>query len=308
MMRQLFNTAMVLAAVLVAGPAAAQSTTELESQCHGSEGAIAACTALIDRGDARGQSLAAVYTLRGMAYVRTGDEDHALADFDKAIHLSPFYAPAFGNRANVYFARGDYVRALKDYDQAIRLDPNSSRTFSNRGNTHFEQEDYALAIRDYDQSIKLDPGRAPTLRSRGIAHFLLGDVDNARQDFARAAEADPADAYSLLWRDLADGEAGAQSRLAREAARVDLAKWPGPILLVFLGQGSVDQLRAANAAVTDAQMRAMQACETGFYLGERELLAKQVNRARELLQEAVTNCPHAFVEYHSAMAALIHAP
>ena len=63
------------------------------------------------------------YLVRGARYVAKGRYDQALADYDRAIELSPDHASGFMGRGNTYYAMGRYDQALADYDRAIELDP-----------------------------------------------------------------------------------------------------------------------------------------------------------------------------------------
>jgi tetratricopeptide (TPR) repeat protein len=59
--------------------------------------------------------------------------------------------------ANGYLKKGDDDRAIADYDQALKLDPNYALAYNNRGNAHFLKKNYDRAIADYDQAIRIDP-------------------------------------------------------------------------------------------------------------------------------------------------------
>ena len=76
---------------------------------------------------------ASVYKNRGTAYLGTGRFDHAAADFSKAIELKPGYANAFRLRGIVYCRKGEYNRAIEDFSVVIALKPNYAKTYYNRG-------------------------------------------------------------------------------------------------------------------------------------------------------------------------------
>ena len=57
----------------------------------------------------------------------------ALADFEKAMALSPRDAQPFYGRANVRNARGDTEGAIADYDEAIARAPGYAVAFNGRG-------------------------------------------------------------------------------------------------------------------------------------------------------------------------------
>src|SRR6476659_8856128 len=50
---------------------------------------LAACSVIIENGHETGKALADAYSSRGTAYSITGDQEHAIADFDSAINLDP---------------------------------------------------------------------------------------------------------------------------------------------------------------------------------------------------------------------------
>src|SRR5262245_15361277 len=70
---------------------------------------------------------------RGLALGQSGELDRAIAEFDKAIELSPRMADAWCNRGIAYNSKGDPDRAMADLSQAIALDPHHSSAHYNRG-------------------------------------------------------------------------------------------------------------------------------------------------------------------------------
>ena len=298
-----------LVAGLAASPAFAQmDDTQRRCEDKSADVAISACSEIIDAGGAStgtrivaSRQLAAVYTLRGAAYSRNHDYDHALQDLDAALKSNPKYALAFANRGNVYTAKGDFDRAIDDFNQAIALDPKLTRAYANRGNAYFGKQEDARAIADYDKALALEP-LPRTIRNRGNAAFLLGHYAEAAQDFRRALAMDPRDTYSIVWLRIAQGHAGAVNRdeLAAAAGKVNLTPWPGAVVGFYLGNRTAEQVRAASAS-NEVQG---EACEAAYYMGEGALTSGNPAGARTLLQEAVNTCPHDFVEYRSAVASL----
>jgi tetratricopeptide (TPR) repeat protein len=126
---------------------------------------------------------------RGLAYLKNGDNDRAIADYNEAIRLNPNYALAFANRGIAYHNKGDNDRAIIDYNEAIRLNPNYAPAFNNRGNTYRIRGDHDRAIADYNEAIRLHPQYAVALCYRGRTKLGIKDP-GANEDIAKARQLD----------------------------------------------------------------------------------------------------------------------
>ena len=195
---------------------------------------------------------------------------------------------------------------------------NISIALNSRGNAYSDKGQYERAIQDYDEAMQLNPNYATAVHNRGIARFALGQFADASADFGQKLtldaknavdltwlKLDAGHAYSVIWLHLARGKMGAgdEAELKGNAAWVDYNKWPGPVVALYLGQMTPEQVRMA-AAQGDARVQKDQGCEAAFYTGEYELLRKNSDGAKKLIQEAVDTCPHGFVEYTGAVTEL----
>src|SRR5215212_1432901 len=61
----------------------------------------------------------------GRKKFQAGDYDGAIAEFDRAIGLSPKNVLAFNSRGAAKRRKGDLAAAIIDYDQALTIDPKS---------------------------------------------------------------------------------------------------------------------------------------------------------------------------------------
>ena len=91
----------------------------------GTDGAtrLAACNTIIQANAATAVDRERALNDRGVMTMQTGDQDHAIADFDAAIQIDPNYAAAFYNRAKAKQNKGDSAGATADTATAVRLDP-----------------------------------------------------------------------------------------------------------------------------------------------------------------------------------------
>jgi len=100
------------------------------------------------------------YTVRGMIWRETGEDDIAIGDYSEAIRLDPNYGSSYANRGFAWSAKGEYDKAISDYSEAIRLDPKYARGYVNRGSAWSAKGEYDKAISDYNEAIRLDPKAA----------------------------------------------------------------------------------------------------------------------------------------------------
>src|SRR6185437_1146182 len=70
--------------------------------------------------------------------------EQALRDYDAAIERNPGKTNAY--RANVFVRNGEFDRALQDYDKALQLDPKFHVSLGGRGRARFYQAAYTPTI------------------------------------------------------------------------------------------------------------------------------------------------------------------
>ena len=198
-------------------------------------------------------------------------------------------------RADVDLRIVGCTRVLADEDEEPA---DRAVAFNNRGNAHTARGDYTRAIADYTASAKLDPEYVWAYANRGRAHLFTGSLAKARADFQEAAKLDPASPYLALWLDVADRRSKAPSGLGEAVAQFDMAKWPAPILRLYMGETTSEQALAAANGSPD------QVCEANFYSGELALAQGNKGEALRLFRAAVSGCATGLIEGMGAKAEL----
>jgi regulator of sirC expression with transglutaminase-like and TPR domain len=122
------------------------------------------------------------YNNRGMAYLKSGDSQHAFEDFSSAIALNPGFGRAYSNRGSLLSDVGRYEDALQDFNHAIQCDPNLASAYNNRANARANIGDLTGALKDYDRSIQLSPKTPLFYNNRAAAYFRLGQNSTALAD------------------------------------------------------------------------------------------------------------------------------
>ncbi len=146
------------------------------------------------------------YNNRGLMYLKRGNYQRALDDFNRAIALDPHLDRAYNNRANCHAALGNLAAALEDYDIALDFNPCNVRAWINQGITFRELGLYDLSLDNFEFALLLESKLQGRLYAeRGYTYHLRGDWNCAMADYQRALAAfpsgDPQRGKVELWRD-----------------------------------------------------------------------------------------------------------
>lgn len=100
-------------------------------------------------------ALGASYQLRGLALRQFGRLPEALADFQKAVELSPEMAHYF-ERGATYQMLGQHERAIADFNEVIKFDTGNAQAYHARSQSYRELGDKAKATGDHRKGRRLD--------------------------------------------------------------------------------------------------------------------------------------------------------
>ena len=247
--------------------------------------------------------LAVAYIDRGLAYSRKRDFDRAIADYDRSIAIDGNNAVTYAFRGDAYRSSGFPARGIADYDRAIALNPKYASAYGKRASALRDLGDFVQAIADYSQAIILDPKYAGAYYGRGLAKIYVGASPDAAADLALSVQLNPKFPYGELWLEIANMRGKLPSRLKQATEQIDMSKWPAPVIRLYLGELSPEEVLAA-AADPDATKNRGQTCEANFYTGELALQNGNKDEAARLFRLAAADCPKSFDEFSAANAEL----
>jgi tetratricopeptide (TPR) repeat protein len=224
----------VLASALSAGiaeRAPSQDYDQLFKRCFTEsqpDHVIAGCSAVIARGQADKQDLAAAYKNRGNAYDDKAEYARALEDYAQAVRINPLDADAFNSRGTTYAALARYERAVQDFDEAIRLNPASPLAFGNRCFARGVLDQLEQALADCNEALRLKANNAGAIGSRAFVYLKLRRYEAAIADYDRKLKTSPDDAHVLFGRGVAkymkgDLRGGDGDIVAAQALKPDIA-------------------------------------------------------------------------------------
>jgi len=278
---------------------------------------------------------------RALEFFNQNDQERALEDLHKALHVNPYFTPAYFLRGQIFAKKKQFAAAIADFDSVIAQDPSLASAFHQRALAHQQNRGYRQALQDFDKGLGLEPRNALILRDRAIAQRDAGNYDQAVDDYEEAMRlgfsavdphplADllffqgrfhqsaqtlqqvvrnrPDDRHAALWRYLALGKANEDRSAARElteqSARVATDKrWPTAVFEYYLGKIDDSSLYAATDSAEEPQ-KTEQQCQANFYIGEAKLLKGAKEEAIPRLQAAKGQCAPNTSFFHGANSEL----
>lgn len=125
----------------------------------------------------------AAYANRGIAHIRTGNFDKAMADLNKSMLINPKSSLPYFNLGYIFAEVGAYDEALKNYSKAVELNPNDLSSYFNRGLIYFEQKHlFELAEADFNKVLQGDPQYANGYFVRADLYESWGKDSQANAD------------------------------------------------------------------------------------------------------------------------------
>lgn len=272
---------------------------------------------------------------RGHTFSVAWKHDEAIADFEKAAAKDRQFLPMFERTADWFAADGYFEEAIPYLDAALRASPNKTELLERRGDMehYLGRQDAAIgfyetalriepetahlyearaialipkgeperALRDLDRALQLQPKSGHAHYTRARALFDLDRFGEAAEDFDRARQKGKQDTYVAIWRYLAlrrDGKDG-RTELRESARRLDIEKWPAPVIGLLFDAVTPDQL--IDIAM-DAEPRVArgQRCEALFFIGQHHVLAGRKDEAIAAFEATVGTGVLEFIEYWHA--------
>ena len=128
------------------------------------------------------------YMERGMAYMKLGDAEAALKDYNQSIALvsdDPFY---YFKRGELYRNAGKKRAALIDFDTAVKLKPDDTLYLSFRAETLYDMKKYRTALKDVTKVIEMDDTDLLAYMIREDIYRALGETEKADIDARKIKE------------------------------------------------------------------------------------------------------------------------
>lgn len=128
-----------------------------------------------------GFSLAQAHFGLGNVYLKNGQLDLALAEFDSALVLNPTWSRAHLNRGMVFFRKGDYGQAEKEFMAELELNPNEEQAYNNLSAIYLRREEYHKAEQTAKKAIGLKSYSPNPYMNLALAYNRTGRTQEAKE-------------------------------------------------------------------------------------------------------------------------------
>jgi len=126
------------------------------------------------------------YNNLGEAYLRKGDYERAISNYNQALKTNPEFRRAnyfFVNRGTAYLMKGDYEKAIADYHEALKINPNDANAYHHRGTAYLSKGDPERSIADFNKALKINPRYAETYLNKALACEKIGRMQEALESY-----------------------------------------------------------------------------------------------------------------------------
>lgn len=142
----------------------------------------------VSRNAERFRSLAREYMMMGDDCLHDGDAiAPAIANYDKAISLSPDYVEAWYGKGLAMIAAEDCDEALRCFERVVELDGKHYNALFQLGNVYMRLDDYSLALDWYLRALAVNE-KDPAINSRIADLYEKVGEDNAAGHYRRQAQ------------------------------------------------------------------------------------------------------------------------
>lgn len=127
----------------------------------------------------------------GMIAAQQGNDDVAIADFQRSLQLRPSYATALLNLGNIYRRQGNLAEAEKVFQRTLAAEPENPEVNYALGMTYARQGRQEEARQYLEKAIQLRPGYADALNNLGVLLIQTRQYAEAEREFEACIQQAP---------------------------------------------------------------------------------------------------------------------
>ncbi len=156
------------------------------------EGRLDLAVAQLERALSFDPTFAEAHSSLGFALQRQGRVDEAIPHFMEAIALKPELEEAHNNLGAIFLQQGRLDEAIGHFRQVLRINSDHVQAHQNLGAALVRQRKLKEGVRHLLTALQLNPNSAEAHYNLGLALTAQGKFDDAKEHLAEAARIDPA--------------------------------------------------------------------------------------------------------------------
>jgi protein O-mannosyl-transferase len=129
------------------------------------------------------------YENRQNIYLRLNRDSLAFKDAVSLLRIEPANRMGYYTKGVTFLRFGQMDSSLSNFNKCLEINPNTDFALNNRGSllfNHFGRYDEAIA--DFTKAIQLNPRQADYFQNRSFCFYKKGDMVNAKADALKASE------------------------------------------------------------------------------------------------------------------------
>ncbi len=127
----------------------------------------------------------------GLALLKDGNTDEAIAHFSEALRITPQYVNAHINLGNAFKDQKNFNKAAQQYRRALSFAPGHVTAHNNLGILMAMQSRTEEAVTHFSKVLQRDPDNPRTHNNMGIVLGKQGKLDDAIVHFSHVLRVDP---------------------------------------------------------------------------------------------------------------------
>jgi len=182
----------------------------------------------------------------GLTYLRMGEPNRAISEFNKALSCDPDWGAAYSSLGVAYEESGRLDEAIQNYAKAIHFAPDLGEAHNNLGAALAKAGRADMALAHLEKAVELRPDFVEARVHLGGVLIQRGQPDKAVYELAEALRLNPeaADAHlnlgvARMYQQKLDEAVASLSRAVE--LKPDLAEAHYNLALALAGQGNIDQ-------------------------------------------------------------------
>jgi len=128
---------------------------------------------------------------RGNKFIKLGQYDNALKEYESAIAQDPNFVKAYFGKAIALKKLRRYDEAEATYKKVIEIDPTMAKAYFNLGILYRSREHYKKAIAIYREALKYDSTLYKAYYEIGYNYYKFKDFPNAVKQYKKAVQINP---------------------------------------------------------------------------------------------------------------------